>query len=144
LAMLIPHIEATIDLFIRKTYKLPGNNNAGYTMVELLAALTILSIGLLGIFSAISAARDTQQRAVYMAIARNTAITYMETFRSLKSDKLNTVPASGTLTTLPAGNSFTCTTSKNVDKLYLATVTVTWPEGLGTRSIKYETLFYKP
>jgi len=116
----------------------------GVNRDELLAAVTILSIALLGIFSAISAARDVQQRAVYMSIARNTATSYMETFRSLDKTKLNTVPASQQLSTLPAGNTLTCETSTYANNMYLASVKVAWPEGNGTRSIHYETLFYKP
>lgn len=126
-----------------KTRRL-GSGKAGYTLVELLAAMTILSIGLLGVFSAISASRDLQQRAVYMAIARNAAVSFMETYRSIDKSKLNTVPATQYIATLPAGNSVECSSTIYGTNLYLATVRITWPEGLGTRSIKYETLLYKP
>jgi prepilin-type N-terminal cleavage/methylation domain-containing protein len=120
----------------------------GYTLVELLVAVTILSIALLGIMSAISVAQDTQTRAVRMAIARDIAIMHIENYRSATAGSISTPIAPYSSPDLPSGNVITPTASKYPDSsstsLWRAVVTVRWPEGVTTRSIAYDTLLYKP
>lgn len=119
----------------------------GFTLVEVLVAVTILGIALLGIVSAIGASSDTQNRAIHIAIARDIAVTTMETYRWLQPFRLDTIPSYQTSPDLPRGNAISCTcvpypnpASKD---LYRATVQVSWPEGNSTFSICYESLFYK-
>jgi hypothetical protein len=113
-----------------------------------MVAVAILSIALLGIMSAISVAQDTQGRAVRMAVARDIAIDETERFRAMGSVSIAQPTPPYSSPDLPPGNNVTRTTSEypNVgsDKLWRATVTVTWPEGKGSRTIRYDTLFYKP
>lgn len=123
-------------------------NTSGFTLVELLVAVTILSIGLLGIMSAIAAAQDTQARAIHMAIARDVAIKRIEIYRSNTSGGVYSWQAPFTSPDLPKGNKFTPTSAKYPDStssmLWRVAVTVVWPEGKGTQRKVYETLLYKP
>lgn len=122
-------------------------DNQGYTLVEVLVAVAILSIGLMGVMSAISVSQDTQDRAMNIAAARDIAISRLETYRNLSPDQLGTIPASDTSTDLPPGNTIACsavTYGGAGSSIYRATVTVSWPEGGSTRTINYESLLYKP
>ncbi|MEN6355959.1 MAG: prepilin-type N-terminal cleavage/methylation domain-containing protein [Armatimonadota bacterium] len=117
------------------TYK-----NGGFTLVEVLAAVLLLSIGLLAVLSAGSAARQTQQRAMRMAIGRLAAQSAVERLRSNQS---YTLPSSD-VTGLPSGNKISISVSsvsgsRSATKLTYASVTVTWPEGSGTQKVFYET-----
>ncbi len=122
-------------------------NKSGFTLVEVLAATVILSIGLMGVISAIAATRDTQQRTVYMAIARDIAISQMEDYRWTSKWDLWSIPPTRTSTKLPSGNLITCSWSPYPGvfetKMFKCRVTVSWPEAKGNRSISYESLFYK-
>ena len=116
-------------------------------MAEVLAAVLILSIGLLAILSSIVASRDTQQRASWLCIGRTIAYHKMEYVRSAAAaavDGLNTTEQD---MRLPAGNQIRVTVTRYPDssqtKMFLATVTVTWPEGNGTRTLKHESFICK-
>ncbi|MCE5315396.1 MAG: type II secretion system protein [Armatimonadota bacterium] len=114
--------------------------NGGFTLVEVLAAVVLLSIGLLAVLSAGSAARETRQRAVYLSIGRNAAQSAIEHARSNQD---YTLPSS-TVTGLPSGNSIVLAAeliagSYGDAKIKHVWVTVTWPEGSGTRKVFYET-----
>lgn len=123
-------------------------NDGGYTLVEILVAVVILSIALLAIMSAISIAQDTQTRAFHMAIARDIAIMRMEDYRSAGGDSIANPVTPYSSPDLPSGNVITPAASKYPDAasdcLWRAIVTVRWPEGRTTRSITYDTLLYKP
>ncbi|MHB9036216.1 MAG: type IV pilus modification PilV family protein [Armatimonadota bacterium] len=114
--------------------------NGGFTLVEVLAAVLLLSIGLLAVLSAGSAARETQQRAVYTSIGRNAAQSAIERLRSNQS---YTLPSS-TVAGLPAGNTITMSKTSIVGpyggtNLTYASATVTWAEGSSTHKVFYET-----
>ncbi|MEN6581743.1 MAG: prepilin-type N-terminal cleavage/methylation domain-containing protein [Armatimonadota bacterium] len=113
--------------------------NGGFTLVEVLAAVCLLSIGLMAVLAAGEAARNTQKRAVYMACGRTIAQNVLE---ELRSNPSYTLPST-TSPSLPAGNNISMSVtrypSSSNTQIYYATVTVTWPEGNGTRRIFYET-----
>lgn len=106
----------------------------------MLAAVLLLSIGLLAVLTAESAARNMQQRAVYLSIGRNAAQSTIERLRSNQSYTLSSSTVSG----LPAGNKIILSVSsvagtQSSTGITYARVTVTWPEGSGTKKILYET-----
>ena len=126
-------------------YIIAGNRRRqhGFTLVEVLSAALILSIGLLAIVSAMQASRKSQQSAVYMNIAMNAAQSQIEGIRSLNWNNIADPPDT-TVPALPFGNVLSVTVNKypnaQENKLYKIIVAVTWPEGSGTRSWTYETL----
>ena len=115
------------------------SGNGGFTLVEVLAAVLLLSIGLLAVLSAGSLARQTQQQALYMSIGRNAAQTAIERVRSSGSYTLSSSTVSG----LPRGNSISLTkaavTGAHSVNITRASVTVSWPERNSTRKVYYET-----
>jgi prepilin-type N-terminal cleavage/methylation domain-containing protein len=119
----------------------------GYTLVEVLVAVSILSIVLIGIMAAINVAQDTQDRAMNIAAARDIAVSRLETYRNLSPVQFGTVPASDISAALPTGNSIACSVASYGGTntfIYRATVSVSWPEGKGSRTVSYESLLYKP
>jgi prepilin-type N-terminal cleavage/methylation domain-containing protein len=123
---------------------------AGFTLVEVLAAVVLLSVGLLAILTASEAARDAQRRALYISAGRDIAQSKMEWVRCEKHYRVDGYTESGTDPSLPAGNSVKLVVSRYPDPyqeetdMFRAVVTVTWPEGKGNRTISYDSLFYKP
>lgn len=115
----------------------------GYTLVEVLASVVILSIGLLAIVSSMQASRDSQQRARCMTIAKNIAQSQIEGLRSLPWAQVKTQPDTSD-PSLPSGNTISVTVSNypnsSSTNLVLATVVVRWPENSGSRAWTYETL----
>ena len=120
------------------------SKRGGFTLVEVLAAVLILSISLLAIITAMAAARDMQRRTVYIAVGRNIAQSRIEQLRAAPIDTISTMAGTGTNASLPAGNTVTTSVSPYPDalqtSLYLVQVTVAWTEGRGVRTIRYETL----
>lgn len=119
----------------------------GFTLVEVLAAVLILSIALLTIMTASSVARDSQQRAVCQSIARNLAQSIIEQIRSAPIESMSTMTFPSSDTSLPSGNTIAVSvagypSSSNSD-LCKATVIVRWPEASNTRTVKYETLIVR-
>ncbi len=116
----------------------------GFTLVEILAACLLLSIGLLAVLTAVRAARETQQRALYISIGRNIAQSKIDKARSMSLDDLNSLVGTTQDSSLPTVNSVTVGISRypnpSQTHLYKVTVTVSWPEQKGTRRITYETL----
>jgi prepilin-type N-terminal cleavage/methylation domain-containing protein len=116
----------------------------GFTLVEIIAACLLLSIGLLAVLAAVQAARETQQRALYLSIGRNIAQSKIEKARSMSIDNISSLAGTTQDSSLPAGNSVTISVSRYPDAsqihLYRVTVTVSWPEQKGTRRLTYETL----
>jgi len=122
--------------------------HGGFTLVEVLAAVVLLSVGLLAVLTAGEAARETQQRAVYMAAARTIAQAKVEEARSTPFDELDqlVVPPSSD-PSLPPGNTIQVAVAPMTNgmgqpdpDLAQYSVTVSWPEGKSTQSIVYETL----
>jgi prepilin-type N-terminal cleavage/methylation domain-containing protein len=114
--------------------------NGGFTLVEVLAAVLLLSIGLLAVLTANSAARQTQQCAVRLSIGRLAAQSAIERLRS----NINYTLPSTTVAGLPSGNNISiCVSSvsgsRSDTKLTYASVSVSWPEGNGTQKVFYET-----
>ena len=120
------------------------SKRGGFTLVEVLAAVLILSISLLAIITAMAAARDMQRRTVYIAVGRNIAQSRIEQLRAAPIDTISTMAGTGTNASLPAGNTVATSVSPYPDalqtSLYLVQLTVAWPEGRGVRTIRYETL----
>jgi Tfp pilus assembly protein PilV len=120
------------------------SKGGGCTLVEVLAAVLLLSIALLAIMTANTAARGAQQRAVCQSAARNVAQSIIDQLRAAPIDSISTMTFPATDSSLPSGNSIAVSVSaypaSGETNLYKATVTVSWPEGAGTRSVQYETL----
>jgi len=118
----------------------------GFTLVEVIAASLILAVGLLALVAACQAGRETQRRAVYMAVARDIAQTEIEGLRALQFDSVvvQAGDVNRTDPSLPPGNVITLSVAKypdaSSDRLVRASVRVAWPEAGGTRVIHYETL----
>lgn len=116
----------------------------GFTLVEVLAAVVLLSIGLLAVLTASRAAQDTHWRAVHLASARNIAQSKIDELRATPFDGIVGATVNTTDPSLPKGNQITVATVKYPDSfeanLAKVTVTVTWPEGRATGRIQYETL----
>lgn len=118
--------------------------NGGYTLVEVLAAVLLLSIGLLAVLSAYQAARETQKRAIFLSIGRGVAQSRIEEIRTASFDNILSYVGSSNNSSLPSGNSVVTNVNRyptaSETNCYKVKVTVTWPEGKGTRKIQYETL----
>jgi len=116
----------------------------GFTLVEVLAAAAILSFAVLAVISATQAARESQQRATYLAIGRNVAQSRIEELRGAAAGSVIPAKISNTEPSLPAGNKVLVQVAPyagfGTSSLYWVSVTVTWPEGKGVRKVEYETL----
>lgn len=116
----------------------------GFTLVEVLAATMLLSIGLLAVVMSTRAARDYQERAVRLSMGRAIAQSRIDELRSIPIDSLPLQAGSTSSPVLPKGNSIVTTVSSypssDETDMYRVTVKVLWPEGNGTRTIVYETL----
>ena len=117
--------------------------NCGFTLVEVLAAAVLLSIGLMGIVAANQVSDESQRRAVYLSIGRNIAQSKIEELRYRSIDSLGSSTSTSVDSSLPRGNSISTSiapypNSSSTD-FYKAKVTVSWPEGAGVRRICYET-----
>lgn len=129
-----------------KTHRvLPGMSKCGgFTLVEVLAAVLLLSIGILASMSAIQACRTMQGRLYYMPVARDIAQSAIEYARSTPFSQLSSLAGTYSIGDLPSGNSLVISVSSyptwSEDNLKKVTVTVTWPERRNTGKIKYETL----
>lgn len=123
--------------------------HGGFTLVEVLVSILILSIALMATLSAIDVSQDTLSRSANMAVARDIAIREAERLRSASSSYIQGLDGDDQYSSsdLPPGNQITRTASLYPDdsseSLWLASVIVTWPEGSSTRSIRYDTLLYK-
>ena len=117
--------------------------NGGFTLVEVLAAVLLLSIGLLAVLTADRAANETQLRAAYLSVGRNIAQSRID---DLRSAPIDSIAGSGPVEdpNLPKGNqvnvAVTAYPAAGENDIYKAVVTVTWPEKRGTRKVCYETL----
>jgi len=120
---------------------------AGFTLAEVLAAVMLLSIGLLAVVAASRAGREYEQRAVYIALGRNIAQGRIDKLRSLSVDSLPAQAGTTTSSSLPAGNAVQTTVvgypGASETNMYKVAVRVSWPEANGTRSISYETIIVR-
>lgn len=120
---------------------------AGYTLVEVMAAAVILSIGIIAVLSAVAASRDTQQRAGWMCIGRTIAQSTMENIRGASAADIDGMSSVTSDARLPAGNQIRVTVTRypgvTETRLFRAVVSVSWPEGGGTRVLSNETLVSK-
>lgn len=116
----------------------------GFTLVEVLAATALLSIGLLAVIVTSGTAREYHQRAVWLSVGRAVAQNRIEQLRSMAFDSLPDQAGTQSDPALPKGNSIVTTISgyptTDVTDLYRVVVRVSWPEGNGIRTITYETL----
>jgi prepilin-type N-terminal cleavage/methylation domain-containing protein len=118
--------------------------NSGFTLVEVLASVMLLSIGLLAILASSQVSRETQIKAEYLSIARNLAQDELEKLRATSFSSLGSSIPDTSSSLLPK-ISVSCTLYPNNTEpyIYLAKATVTWPEKSGTRKVCYETLISK-
>ena len=118
--------------------------NGGFTLVEVLAAVVLLSIAMLAILTANSASRSTQQRVAGLATGRNVADSIITQIRAAPFDSVTTKSFPKNDPSLPSGNSITVSISKyptsSENNLLKAVVKVSWPEANGTRTLQYNTL----
>jgi prepilin-type N-terminal cleavage/methylation domain-containing protein len=119
----------------------------GFTLVEVLAAVMLLSIGLLAVTAASKTARQYQERTVYIAVGRNIAQGRIDKLRSISIDSLPAQAGTTTSASLPAGNAIQTTVvgypAAGETDMRRVVVRVSWPEAGGTRSINYETLIVR-
>ncbi len=126
--------------------------HGGFTLIEVLAAVALLSVGLLAVLTAGQAGRETQQRALYLSTARNIAQSKIDRARAVQYQSIDgVVPGTWTDATLPGPNSVTVTVSQFINSLgqpdpdlKKVNVTVVWPEGGTSQSLVYETLICNP
>lgn len=123
------------------------SRNGGFTLVEVLAAVLLLSIAIMAIMAADSAARGAQQRAVNMSVGRNVAQSIIEQLRAAPVSNITGMTFPTSSPSLPSGNSISVSVvpypASTETNLFDATVVVEYPEGNGARSIKYETLIVR-
>lgn len=123
------------------------SKNGGFTLVEVLAAVLLLSIALLAVISANSAARGAQQRAVGLAEGRNIAQSIIEQLRAAPVSSVAGMTFPTSDSSLPSGNSISVSVAPyptaGETNLYKASVTVSWPEAGSTRNVQYETLLVR-
>lgn len=116
----------------------------GFTLVEILAATMLLSVGLLAVVVSTRTARDYQERATRLSLGRTIAQSRIDELRSMPVDSVPLQAGSTSSPVLPKGNSIVTTVSgyPNSDEtdMYRVVVRVQWPEGKGTRTVAYETL----
>lgn len=120
------------------------SGNGGFTLVEVLAAVLLLSIAILAIMTANTAARQAQQRAVGLSVGRNVAQSIVDQLRAAPIDNINTMAFPTSDASLPEGNTIAVSVAGYPNggerNLFKATVTVSWPESGSTRALQYETL----
>ena len=120
---------------------------SGFTLVEIMAAVLLLSIGLLAVLTASRAARETQRRALNISIGRNVAQSRIERLRSLPIESLAAQAGTTTDASLPPGNSVQTAVvgypTAPEPHMRRVTVSVAWPEQNGTRTVRYETLIVR-
>lgn len=123
------------------------NNSGGFTLVEVLAAAALLTIGMLAVLAVVQASRETQQRTIYLSAGRNIAQSKIEMARAESFDNLNSLAGRTSDSALPKGNVINTAVANyptfTEPDLKRVTVTVTWPEGRGTRRICYDTLIVR-
>lgn len=109
-----------------------------------MCAAALLSIGLMAVLSASQAARETQQRAQYIAVGRTIAQSKVDELRATPFDSLPSKAGTSSDPSLPRGNTVTVAVNLYAGaadgNVYQACVTAAWPEGRGTRTIRYDTL----
>jgi prepilin-type N-terminal cleavage/methylation domain-containing protein len=120
------------------------SRNGGFTLVEVLAAVLLLSIAILAIMTANTAARGAQTRAVGLSIGRNVAQSIVDQLRAAPINNIKTMTFPTSDSSLPAGNTIAVAVAgyptSTEANLFKATVAVSWPEAGSTRTIQYETL----
>lgn len=139
------------NIYARNTKRMSGHRmlsgSGGFTLVEILVATVILSLGLLAVVSAMVTSREFRKRAEYATIASAIASAKMERLRSTDRGYMYTIPLLEQSSLLPPGNRITTwwteTAKISKDCLYYFEVTITYPEGHGTRRLYYEAVYYK-
>lgn len=119
-------------------------SDGGFTIVEVLAAVALLSVGLLAVLAGTEGARDAQARAVCIATGRSIAQSEIEQARETPFDQIGSLAGASSSSSLPPGNTITVAVSNypssSTPDMRNVTVTVVWPEKNGTRTISYGTL----
>lgn len=98
--------------------RLRCHSNGGVTLIEVLIALVILSVGVLGLVSTVVYSKSLQQSAVEINEATKISQTVLESFRKLPYIILEETIASGTYTIRDVGNSVTDPSLKAYDIIH--------------------------
>lgn len=122
---------------------------AGFTMVELMVALTVMTIGVLGAVGVFNSAFSVAAQASIRSRAVAVATRHIEAVRAIPYDKLVVSPTVKTDTQSVGGATFTVLTAitsadaQGVPSAYKqATVTVTWSDLGGTHAVDQATIIY--
>lgn len=113
-------------------------NSRGMTLVEILVAVSILSIAVIVLASLFPVAINYQQKATYTRIAALDAMGTLDGAMVAGFDNLDLGSTTSTTADLPAGNTKTITVqaypTSDCTSLKLVTVRISWP---GTAKVKY-------
>lgn len=111
----------------------------GFTIVEILAGTTLISIGLLSVYLSLVASTSLQRKASFVKTATFEAQKSLESLRNKKFSDLSASNETTTLTSLPYGEKTIAITAPE-DNLMKITAVVKWQSGGSNHSITLETL----
>lgn len=115
----------------------PGRSRAGFTLIEIMAALTLMVIGAFSLYSLLFLAIQCDSESAHYAVARTIAQNQIDLIRCSNALPTASVPSISSL--IPGG---TCSISVSAQQtgsqpvMDLVTVTIKWPEpGRGTDTV---------
>jgi prepilin-type N-terminal cleavage/methylation domain-containing protein len=123
-----------------------AQRRAGFTLIEMVAAMTLLVVGAFAVFTLLLLSIQTDSESADYSMARAAVQQQLEWYRKTPYASITSVPAV-TGATLPVGGTLTSTVTPNatvggvsITGLYCVTVTVSWTEpGRGSDSVSMNT-----